>query len=119
MKLVTRRMTLMALEPKQLMMLARKNISALEKDITLTYNAEPVDGDFHNALTKSAKLVQNDEDNYLWYTMWMFILGRELIGSAGFKNLPDKDGMVEIGYGLNKVFRGQGYATEAVGKLTE
>lgn len=119
MKLVTRRMTLIAMEPQQLAMLARKDISALEKDITLTYRAEPLEGNYRDTVVKSAELIENDEDNYLWHTLWMFNLGRELIGSGHFKGLPGKDGTVEISYGLNKDFWGEGYATEAVGKLVE
>lgn len=36
-----------------------------------------------------------------------------VIGSVGFKGLPDADGMVEIAYGIVLVFQGQGFATEA------
>ena len=37
-----------------------------------------------------------------------------VIGSIGFKAEPDKDGIVEIGFGIDPVFRQKGYATEAV-----
>lgn len=118
MKLVTRRMTLMALEPGQVVMLARNDVQALERDITLTYHAEPLDGRYRNAVVKSADKLKKDDDDYLWSTLWMFNLGRELIGCAYFKG-PPKDGTVGIGYGLNQDYWGNGYSTEAVGKLTE
>jgi RimJ/RimL family protein N-acetyltransferase len=35
------------------------------------------------------------------------------IGSAGFKGPPDKDGIVEIAYGIEPAYQGRGYATEA------
>jgi RimJ/RimL family protein N-acetyltransferase len=36
-----------------------------------------------------------------------------LIGSAGYKGPPDSEGTVEIGYGIVRDRRRQGYATEA------
>lgn len=36
----------------------------------------------------------------------------EVIGSAGFHDRPDADGMIEIGLGVVPAFRGQGYAKE-------
>ncbi len=41
-----------------------------------------------------------------------------VIGSIGFKAEPDKDGIVEIGFGIDPAFRQKGYATEAVKALT-
>lgn len=40
------------------------------------------------------------------------------VGQLGCKGLPDENGVVEIGYGLNPEARGRGYATEIVGALT-
>ncbi|MFM7147352.1 MAG: GNAT family N-acetyltransferase [Actinomycetales bacterium] len=37
---------------------------------------------------------------------------RIIIGSAGFHDLPDADGMIEIGLGVEPAYRGQGYAQE-------
>lgn len=36
-----------------------------------------------------------------------------VIGSVNLKGAPDADGDVEIGWGLNQEYQGQGYATEA------
>src|SRR5437867_1733636 len=36
-----------------------------------------------------------------------------VIGSINLKGAPDAEGDVEIGWGLNAEYRGQGYATEA------
>ncbi|WP_264667926.1 GNAT family N-acetyltransferase [Arthrobacter sp. VKM Ac-2550] len=51
---------------------------------------------------------------------WMYyFLSPELgvlVGSGGYKG-PPKDGTVEIGYEIAPGFRGQGYATAAVGQL--
>ena len=50
-----------------------------------------------------------------------FIIEKEqdiVIGSIGFKAKPDKDGIVEIGFGIDPAFRRKGHATEAVKGLT-
>ena len=50
-----------------------------------------------------------------------FIIEKEqdiVIGSIGFKAKPNKDGIVEIGFGIDPAFRRKGYATEAVRGLT-
>ena len=51
-----------------------------------------------------------------------FIVEKEqniIIGSIGFKAEPDKDGIVEIGFGIDPAFRQKGYATEAVKRFTD
>jgi [ribosomal protein S5]-alanine N-acetyltransferase len=40
-----------------------------------------------------------------------------VIGDAGFKSLPNKDGSVEIGYGVAASYRNQGFAAEAARAL--
>ena len=37
---------------------------------------------------------------------------RVIIGSAGFHDLPDANGMIEIGFGIEPTFRNQGFGTE-------
>ncbi|MCB0474694.1 MAG: GNAT family N-acetyltransferase [Flavobacteriaceae bacterium] len=41
-----------------------------------------------------------------------------LLGSCGFKGVPDKNGYVEIGYEVAQQFRNKGYATEITRLLT-
>jgi RimJ/RimL family protein N-acetyltransferase len=40
-----------------------------------------------------------------------------VIGAASFKGPPDRDGVVEIAYGIVPAYQGQGYATEAATAL--
>jgi len=42
---------------------------------------------------------------------------RETIGRVSFKGAPGPDGVVEIAYGIDEVFRRRGYATESAGAL--
>ena len=49
-----------------------------------------------------------------WYAIWMVTRHDGVqVGDLSFKGL-NEDGSVEIGYGINDEFQGQGYATEAV-----
>ena len=38
--------------------------------------------------------------------------GLEIIGSAGFHNMPDENGMIEIGFGIVPEMQNQGFGTE-------
>jgi ribosomal-protein-alanine N-acetyltransferase len=53
-----------------------------------------------------------------WYWVLRSPVREALVGGGGFKGAP-VDGMVEIGYNTRMPFRRRGYATEAVGALTE
>ena len=57
-----------------------------------------------------------DPDNYLFFTEFLMVLKENdhIIGSIDFKYIP-KDGMTEVGYGLNPAYEGCGYMTEALG----
>ena len=54
-----------------------------------------------------------------WYWILMGKAGKEsvLIGSGGFKDRPQPDGTVEVGYSVLPQHQGYGYASEAVGGL--
>lgn len=53
-----------------------------------------------------------------WGADWIICLaGGEIVGGAGFKGAPDRNGAVEIGYGIDAAYRNRGYAAEAVAGL--
>lgn len=54
-----------------------------------------------------------------WYVMWLIIAkcDYELVGKLCFMGEP-KDGMVEIGCGIDEGYRDMGYGTEAVDAMT-
>ncbi|MEG0911857.1 MAG: GNAT family N-acetyltransferase [Ruthenibacterium sp.] len=61
-------------------------------------------------------ITQQDAEHFLWHSFWLLIRksDRIVVGSADFKDAPNANGEVEIGYGLGKEFEHHGYMTEAV-----
>ena len=51
-----------------------------------------------------------------WLTYWLIQAPPEGlgVGMIGFKGAPDKEGTVEIGYGIDSSFRNLGYMSEAL-----
>lgn len=65
---------------------------------------------------KIEKMRAAPEALHAWFTYWLIVIDSEKIGAGliGFKGSPDETGTVEIGYGINPIFQGRGYMTEAV-----
>ncbi len=59
--------------------------------------------------------------NMIGYGLWLIIerADKTMIGTAGFKGLPDDNGMIEIGYGIDAHYRRQGYTFEAARALID
>ena len=50
-----------------------------------------------------------------WFVRFIILKSsREIIGSTSFHGVPDENGMMEIGLGIEEEFRNQGYAREAL-----
>lgn len=50
---------------------------------------------------------------------WMIVTGGEVVGLCSFKNPPNSDGEVEIGYGVAESRRERGHASLAIAELLE
>ena len=59
--------------------------------------------------------VKQDPALNKWFVRFIVLReSQEAVGSISFHAQPDADGMIEIGLGIEPVFRNHGYATEAL-----
>ena len=97
------------------------NIPELEKKLSCTYCAEPLEGILKDSIQSQFILGMSENiPNWIWYTYWFLIreTDNKIIGFLSFKGKPTKDtGKIEIGYSLGKDFEHKGYMTEAVMSL--
>lgn len=98
-----------------------ENIGALEQELNCSCKAEPMKGFFLTIVKGQLERTEKDSDHYLWHSFWLLIRksDRIVVGSADFKNVPDENGEVEIGYGLGKEYEHNGYMTETVKTMCE
>lgn len=68
---------------------------------------------------KLEKIKHAPESDHAWYSYWLVLLRRENFGAGltGFKGAPDRNGCVEIGYGMDERFQNLGYTSEAAKTL--
>lgn len=83
------------------------------------YNLEQ-DAEMKKAYSEMIDCMKENPDHEEWGANWLIELkdGTE-VGGVGFKGGPDKEGNVEVGYGIDEGYRRNGYASEAVYAVTE
>ena len=120
MKLEAERLALIPLTAKQLH-LWLEDVKALEDALNCSYRGEPVQGHFVDFIRARYLKAQSDASNYLYHTVWFIVRKTDsvVMGEIAFMGLPNENREVEIGYGLNPEFEGEGYMTEAVQTLCE
>lgn len=120
MTLKTDRLYLIALTDKQLKLWI-EDCSALEKELNCNYCAEPLEGVFLDIVKGQYEAVKKDRENYCYHSFWFLVRksDRIVVGSADFKDVPNTNGEIEIGYGLGKAYEHNGYMTEAVKAMCE
>ena len=96
--------------------LFNKDLKEFEKKFGVKYCGEELTYLVKDYLKRVQKQIAEDEKNYLFFTEFLIVLkGKNVvIGSIDFKYIP-KDGVTEVGYGLNPKYEGNGYMTEALG----
>jgi [ribosomal protein S5]-alanine N-acetyltransferase len=120
MELRTKRLRIIPLNIEQMALLCEGQ-DELEAALGLTPGGAEQDNHLKEAFSEMYQLCKEHPKEYLWYTNWQIILMDEnkSIGSIGFKNAANEKHEVEIGYGIDKAYQNQGYATEAIKKLCE
>lgn len=118
--LQTERLELILLTSAQLKLWI-EDISALEKELNCSYRGEPMEGFLIEIVKGQLEVTQRDPANQVWHSFFFLVRksDRAAIGSSDFKDIPNQDGEVEIGYGLGKEFEHNGYMTEAVNAMCE
>ena len=96
------------------------DLSLFEKEFGVVYRGEELDHLLTDFLKKLEKEIESDKENYLFFTEFLIVLkeNSHVIGSVDFKYVP-KDGVTEVGYGLNRDYEGHGYMTEALSAFLE
>jgi RimJ/RimL family protein N-acetyltransferase len=97
-------------------------ISLLEaKDDRLAIAGRDFTNPHRNLIDESGPLgwrvpqVKADPSTNKWFVRFIVdAKTREVIGSTSFHGVPDSEGMMEIGIGIEEKFWGNGYATEAL-----
>lgn len=72
------------------------------------------DGALRDAYQEMLTLCRKHPESVLYYTPWKICLKETdtVVGDLGFKGPPEK-GIIELGYGMEPEYEGQGYMTEA------
>ncbi len=111
----TERLELILLTPNQLKLWIQ-DIHTLERELDCSYRAELMEGFFLEIVKNQYEITIRDFENYLWHSFFFLIRKKDrvVVGSADFKDIPNENYEVEIGYGLGKEFEHNGYMAEAV-----
>ena len=115
----TQRLSLIALDAGQL----RAFLDApekLEAELGLTLSRAVVTGAVRGAIAiKLARMERMDARHHPWFTYWLVVEESLRFGAGlvGYKGLPDHNGEIEIGYGIDPAYQNKGYITEAVQAL--
>lgn len=115
----TKRLRLIPLNLQNLLLL-KENRAAMEKNLNLNISQQVIDPhiqlEFADAIDFWIVRVSQNEENYFWFTNWEVVLKEKnvSIGGIGLTGMPDEQGQVMVGYGLDKNYHNQGYATESL-----
>ena len=100
---------------KENLHLFNTDLAAFERTYDVVYQGEELDHLLTGFLIKLEQEIADDPEHYLFFTEFLLVLkeNSHIIGSIDYKYVP-KDGVTEVGYGLNPVYSGHGYMTEAL-----
>ncbi len=95
--------------------LFNSDLARFEREFGVIYRGEELDYLLQGFLKRLEGELAADPENALWFTEFLIVLreNSHVIGSIDFKYVP-RGGVTEVGYGLNPVYEGHGYMTEAL-----
>ncbi len=96
------------------------DLSRFEEEYGVVYQGEELDYLLKGFLEKLELEIAEDEAHYLYFTEFLIVLREtgHIIGSIDYKYVP-RDGVTEVGYGMNPAYTGYGYMTEALKTFLE
>lgn len=91
------------------------DLPRFEEIFGVVYRGEELDHLLSGFLKKLEKEIGDDPENYLFFTEFLIVLkeNSHVIGSIDYKYVP-RNGVTEVGYGMNPAYTGHGYMTEAL-----
>ncbi len=100
---------------KENLALFNNDLASFEGTYGVAYRGEELDYLLAGFLRKLEREIADDPENYLFFTEFLIVLreNSHVIGSIDFKYVP-RDGVTEVGYGMNPSYTGHGYMTEAL-----
>lgn len=88
-------------------------------ELKLLHDLEPV-AEMKQAYAEMLHTLETLPGQEEWGTNWKICLhSGEIVGSLCFMGLPDEQGLVELGYGIDEQYHRNGYASETVEAITE
>ena len=91
------------------------DLPRFEEMYGVRYQGEELDDLLTGFLRKLEGEIAADPEHSLFFTEFLIVLksSSRIIGSIDYKYVP-RDGVTEVGYGLNPAYEGNGYMTEAL-----
>lgn len=99
---------------KAVLQIWKDDIKSAEQLTGYIIDSEKIEDSLLKAFTIKLENMEKEPGNEKWYSYFAIIVNNKIIGSIGSKGKPDKDGMIEIGYGIAACYENKGYTTEAV-----
>ena len=100
--------------------LFNRDLPAFEARFGVTYRGEELDEALRGFLKQLEQEIADDPEHYLFFTEFLLVRKEDdtVVGSIDYKYVP-RGGVTEVGYGLNPVYEGHGYMTEALRAFLE
>ena len=91
------------------------DLPRFEERFGVVYQGEELDHLLTGFLKKLEQEIAADPDHFLFFTEFLIVLkeNSHVIGSIDYKYVP-RNGVTEVGYGMNPAYTGHGYMTEAL-----